>query len=100
MAPDGPKDGHGQTYIPQRGIIKGVNFFLEELTNFELMSRKANRKSQKLLLHLKVAGKSRGIPIYLHLYNPLYTGRLFHCYMLDKSSCHFRAVLSNLLLLF
>ena len=22
--------------------------------------------------------------------NSLYTGRLFHCYMLDKSICHFR----------
>ena len=24
-------------------------------------------------------------------FNPLYTGRLFHCYMLDKSICQFRA---------
>ena len=22
--------------------------------------------------------------------NPLYTGGLFHCYMLDKSICHFK----------
>ena len=22
-------------------------------------------------------------------FNPMYTGRLFHCYMLDKSVCHF-----------
>ena len=26
------------------------------------------------------------------LFNPLYTGELFHCYMLDKSICHFRGV--------
>ena len=24
--------------------------------------------------------------------NPLYTGRLFHCCMLDESICHFRGV--------
>ena len=24
--------------------------------------------------------------------NPLSTGRLFHCYMLDESICHFRGV--------
>ena len=24
--------------------------------------------------------------------NPLYTGGLFHCYILDKSICHFRGV--------
>ena len=28
--------------------------------------------------------------------NPLYTGRLFHCYMLDKSICHFQGVGSTL----
>ena len=33
-------------------------------------------------------------------HNPLYTGRLFHCYMLDESICHFRGVRSILLLLF
>ena len=30
----------------------------------------------------------------------LYTGGLFHCYMLDKSICHFKGVQSILLLLF
>ena len=25
-------------------------------------------------------------------FKPLYTGRLFHCYILDKSICHFRGV--------
>ena len=25
--------------------------------------------------------------------NPLYTGRLSHCYMLDKTICHFRGVM-------
>ena len=30
----------------------------------------------------------------------LYTGRLFHCYMLDESICHFSAVRSILLPLF
>ena len=25
-------------------------------------------------------------------FNPLYTGGHFHCYMLDKSICHFRGV--------
>ena len=33
-------------------------------------------------------------------FNPLYTGRLFHCYILDESNCHFRGVGSILLLLF
>ena len=32
--------------------------------------------------------------------NPLYTGRLLHCYMLDKTIFHFRGVRSILLLLF
>ena len=32
--------------------------------------------------------------------NPLYTGRVFHCCMLDESICHFRGVGSVLLLLF
>ena len=32
--------------------------------------------------------------------NPLYTGGLFHCCMLDKSICHFRGVSSILSLLF
>ena len=32
--------------------------------------------------------------------NPLYTGRLFQCYMLDKSICHFRGAWSILSLLF
>ena len=31
---------------------------------------------------------------------PLYTVRLFQCYMLDKSICHFRGTWSILLLLF
>ena len=32
--------------------------------------------------------------------NPLYTGELFHCYMLDESIHHFRGVRSVLSLLF
>ena len=32
-------------------------------------------------------------------FNPLYTGGLFHCYMLDESICHFRGVGSVLLIL-
>ena len=32
--------------------------------------------------------------------NPLYTGRLFHCYMLDKSVSHFTGMGSILSLLF
>ena len=31
--------------------------------------------------------------------NSLYSGGLFHCYMLVESICHFRGVGSNLLLL-
>ena len=34
------------------------------------------------------------------LLNPLYTGRLFHCYKLDESSSRFGGVRSILLLLF
>ena len=33
-------------------------------------------------------------------FNPSVTGRLYHCYMLDESACHFRGVGSILLLLF
>ena len=33
-------------------------------------------------------------------FNTLYTGGLFHCYMLDKSICHLRVVGSILSLLF
>ena len=32
--------------------------------------------------------------------NPLYTGGLFHCYILDESICHFRGVRSIFSLLF
>ena len=32
--------------------------------------------------------------------NPFYTGRLFHCYLLDESTCHFRDVGSIMSLLF
>ena len=32
--------------------------------------------------------------------NPWYTGRLFHCYILDESICHLRDVRSILSLLF
>ena len=32
--------------------------------------------------------------------NPLYTGGLFHCYLLDESICHFRGVRSILSLEF
>ena len=39
-------------------------------------------------------------PVAQSLFNPLYTGRLFHCYMLDTSSCHCRGVRSILSLLF
>ena len=34
------------------------------------------------------------------MFNPLETGGLFHCYMFDKSICHFRGVRSILWLLF
>ena len=33
------------------------------------------------------------------LINPFYTGRLFHCFMLDESICHFRGVGSILSLI-
>ena len=39
----------------------------------------------------------RSVPIY---FNPLFTGRLFHCYLFDKSVCHFKDVGTILLLLF
>ena len=32
--------------------------------------------------------------IILFMLNPLYTGGLFHCYMMDKYICHFRVVRS------
>ena len=33
-------------------------------------------------------------------FNPMYTGRLFHCHMLDESICHCRGIGSMLSLLF
>ena len=36
----------------------------------------------------------------LHKVNPLNTGGLFHCYILDESICHVRDVRSLLSLLF
>ena len=30
--------------------------------------------------------------------NPFYTGKLFHCYILDKSICHFISFLMEILL--
>ena len=36
----------------------------------------------------------------MSLINPLYTGGLFHCHILDESICHFRGVGSILSLLF
>ena len=49
--------------------------------------------SLQCLLQLKESCASVG-------FNPLYTGRLFHCYMLDESICHFRGVRSILPFLF
>ena len=37
--------------------------------------------------------------VFIHL-NPLYTGALFHWYMLDETICNFRGVGSILSLLF
>ena len=34
------------------------------------------------------------------MFNPLYIGGLFHCYMLDESTCHFRDADSILMFLF
>ena len=39
-------------------------------------------------------------PLCFSLLNPLHAGRLFYCYMLDKSICHFRVVRSVLSLYF
>ena len=45
-----------------------------------------------------------GAPSHMYVENdnasPLYTGRLFHSYMLDESICNFRGVGSILSLLF
>ena len=46
-------------------------------------------------LHLQVHWEP-----HLDMFNPLYTGVHFHCYMLNKSICHFRDVGSILLLSF
>ena len=37
-------------------------------------------------------GLDFGITLEGKKLNPLYTGRLFHCYMLDESICHFRCL--------
>ena len=50
-----------------------------------LLSREVNRKCSQLF-----PLKSKDMLPYII---PLYTGRLFHCYMSDKSICHFRGVL-------
>ena len=54
-------------------------------------SMEENRQLPKLFPFIK----HRDVPIH---FNPLYTGGLFHCYMLEESICHFRAVGSILLL--
>ena len=49
-----------------------------------------------LCLHLYLEKLQQGIQ---YSDNPLYTGGLCHCYMLDESICHFRGVGSILSLL-
>ena len=49
---------------------------------------------------LKVAVSEAWREARYHIFNLLYTCGLFHCYMLDKSICHFRGVGSILSLLF
>ena len=34
------------------------------------------------------------------IFNSLYTGRLFHCFILEETICHFRGIRSIVLLLF
>ena len=67
------------------------------------------RGKDNYLMKIVVApAKANCITIFIQLplqngtkyFNPLYTGRLFHCYMLDESICHFRGVWTIMLLLF
>ena len=51
-------------------------------------------------IHLSLAKDIMLLHLVVHQINPLYTGGLFHCYMLDESICHFRGVGSILLLSF
>ena len=44
--------------------------------------------------------RSGGIYTFFKHFNLLYTGGLFHCYMLEESVCQFRGVGSILSLLF
>ena len=57
-------------------------------------------KTPYTLLHSEKPKTLEFWPSECNRVNPLYTGRLFYCYMLDKSFCHFRGVRSVLSLLF
>ena len=53
-----------------------------------------SENEESLPKHLKQAPMEK----HNYLLNPFYTDRLFQCYMLDESICHFRGVKSILLL--
>ena len=66
-------------------------------TSAPLFRASKGEKWNKLMLLFHSVLKSWEVPLLLpvppmyvflkqNLFNPLYTGRLFHCYMLDKSS--------------
>ena len=48
----------------------------------------------------RLDGRVASTTTYSFIINPLYTGGLYHCYILDKTICHFRGVRSVLSLSF
>ena len=86
MWPDRVSNPGPLTYesgVPKRGLLLQKRLCSKVNTEKEANNEKGSAASPK------------SAPIH-----PLYTSRLFHCYMLDESSCHFRGVGSILLLLF
>ena len=45
-----------------------------------------------LLLSPRLVSSQYNRDLYVCFFNPFYTGRVFHCYMLDESTCHFRDI--------
>ena len=45
----------------------------------------------EIRIHEDVYIKTKIKYLYV-LFNPLYTGGFFHCYLFDESTCHFRGV--------
>ena len=80
-------------YIPpERGFLLSSSLPPSRRRDFAIFSYTSLLKEGRVL-------RKR---LYEHtlFFSPLYTGRIFHCYVLNKFICHFRGLGSVLLLLF